>query len=34
MVAVRDLSFSIEPGQILALLGPNGADVDRRLDLL
>jgi branched-chain amino acid transport system ATP-binding protein len=25
MVAVRDLSFTIEPGQILALLGPNGA---------
>jgi branched-chain amino acid transport system ATP-binding protein len=25
MVAVRDLSFSIEPGQIFALLGPNGA---------
>src|SRR3981189_980212 len=25
MVAVRDLSFTIEPGQIFALLGPNGA---------
>ena len=25
MVAVRNLSFTIEPGQILALLGPNGA---------
>jgi branched-chain amino acid transport system ATP-binding protein len=25
MVAVRDLSFAIEPGQIFALLGPNGA---------
>jgi branched-chain amino acid transport system ATP-binding protein len=25
MVAVRDLSFSIEPGRIFALLGPNGA---------
>src|SRR4051812_5095673 len=25
IVAVRDLSFTIEPGQILALLGPNGA---------
>jgi branched-chain amino acid transport system ATP-binding protein len=25
MVAVRDLSFTIEPGQIHALLGPNGA---------
>jgi branched-chain amino acid transport system ATP-binding protein len=25
MVAVRDLFFTIEPGQILALLGPNGA---------
>jgi branched-chain amino acid transport system ATP-binding protein len=25
MIAVRDLSFTVEPGQILALLGPNGA---------
>jgi branched-chain amino acid transport system ATP-binding protein len=25
MIAVRDLSFTIEPGQIFALLGPNGA---------
>ena len=25
MIAVRDLSFTVEPGRILALLGPNGA---------